>query len=143
MYLVMVQLCTTASNYKMAKVLSIKKIIEEADEAEQKEDISLAKEDYEEVIKKDPLAEKAYDRLMILYRKEKDYKSELKLINAGIKAFENFYRSRKSGSKKIAEISKKLNRSFGFTDKKGNTVYDPEPIAKWKKRRLTVEKRIK
>lgn len=127
----------------MAKVLSIKKIIEEADDAEEKEDVSLAKEDYEEAIKKDPLLEKAYDRLMILYRKERDYKSELKLINAGIKAFESFYKSRKTGSKKIAEISKKLNRSFGFTDKKGNAVYDPEPIARWKKRKITVEKRLK
>jgi hypothetical protein len=127
----------------MGKVLSIKKMVEEADDAEEKENISLAKEDYEQIIKKDPLAEKAYDRLMILYRKEKDYKSELKLINSGIKEFERFYKSRKTGSKKIAEISKKLNRSFGFTDKKGNAVYDPEPIARWKKRKVTVEKRIK
>jgi hypothetical protein len=127
----------------MGKVLSIKKMVEEADDAEEKKNISLAKEDYEQIIKKDPLAEKAYDRLMILYRKEKDYKSELKLINSGIKEFERFYKSRKTGSKKIAEISKKLNRSFGFTDKKGNAVYDPEPIARWKKRKVTVEKRIK
>jgi hypothetical protein len=127
----------------MAKILSIKKTIEEANEAEEKEDISLAIKDYEEAIKLNPLSEKAYDRLMILYRKEKNYKSELKLINTGIKAFENFYRSRKSGSKKIAEISKKLNRSFGFTDKKGNAIYDPEPIARWKKRKVTVEKKIK
>jgi tetratricopeptide (TPR) repeat protein len=127
----------------MAKVVSIKRTIEEADEAEEKEDISLARKDYEEAIKMNPLAEKAYDRLMILYRKEKEYKKELQLINSGIKAFENFYKSRKSGSKKIAEISKKLNRSFGFTDKKGNAVYDPEPIARWKKRKVTVEKRIK
>ena len=127
----------------MAKVIAIKKIIEEADNAEKKEHIPLAIKDYEEAIKKDPLREKAYDRLMILYRKEKDYKSELRLINAGIKSFENFYRSKKSGSKKIEEISKKLNRSFGFTDKKGNAVYDQEPIARWKKRKATVEKRIK
>src|SRR4026207_1627391 len=127
----------------MAKVVTLKKIIKEAEEAETKEDISLAINDYEEAIQKDPLAEKAYDRLMILYRKEKNYKSELKLINSGIKAFESFYKSRKSGSKKIAEISKKLNKSFGFTDKKGNAVYDPEPIARWKKRKVTVEKRIK
>ncbi len=80
---------------------------------------------------------------MILYRKKKDYKSELNIINAGIKAFESFYKSRKSGSKKIAEISNKLNRSFGFIDKKGNSLNDPEPIARWKKRKLTVEKRIK
>ena len=127
----------------MAKVIAIKKIIEYADNAEEKEDIPLAIKDYEEAIQKDPLREKAYDRLMILYRKEKDYKKELKLINAGIKAFEKFYRSKKSSSKKIAEISKRLNRSFGFTDRKGNAVYDPEPIARWKKRKITVEKRIK
>ncbi|MDB5198814.1 MAG: hypothetical protein JWO92_777 [Chitinophagaceae bacterium] len=127
----------------MAKVLSLKKTIKEANKAEEKEDTALAIKDYEEAIKTNPLTEKAYDRLMILYRKEKDYKKELKLINAGIKTFETFYKSRKSGSKKIAEISKKLNRSFGFTDKKGNAVYDPEPIARWKKRKVTVEKKVK
>ena len=126
----------------MAKVFTIKQAIDDAGEAEEKDNPEAIR-GYEEIIQKDPLAEKAYDRLMILYRKEKDYKKELKLINAGIKAFERFYRSRKSSSKKIAEISKKLNRSFGFTDKKGNAVYDPEPIARWKKRKLTVEKRIK
>ena len=127
----------------MAKVLSLKKTIEEANEAEEKEDISLSIKDYEEAIKANPLFEKAYDRLMIFYRKDKDYKNELRIINTGIKSFEDFYKSRKSRSKKIAEISKKLNRSFGFTDKKGNTVYDPEPIARWKKRKATVEKKIK
>lgn len=127
----------------MAKVLSLKKTFEEANEAEEKEDISIAIKDYEEAIKVNPLAEKAYNRLMILYRREKDYKNELRIINTGIKAFEDFYRSRKSGSKKIAEISKKLNRSFGFTDKKGNMLYDPKPIAQWKKRKAVVQKKIK
>lgn len=126
----------------MAKIVAIKDAIEEDVQAEQ-ESIPIAKADYEETIKNDALAEKAYDRLMIIYRKEKDYKSELKIINAGIKAFERFYKSKKSSSKKILEISDKLNRSFGFTDKKGNAVYDPEPIARWKKRKITVEKRIK
>ena len=125
----------------MAKVVAIKKIIGEANEAE-KNNISIAIKDYEEAIKTNPLAEKAYDRLMILYRKEKDHKNELRIINTGIKCFEKFYRSRKTSSKKIAEISKKLNRSFGFTDKKGNAVYDPEPIAGWKKRKAVVEKKI-
>lgn len=127
----------------MAKVLSLKKIIKAADEAEEKEDLSAAIKDYEEAIQKNPLAEKAYDRLMILYRKEKEYKKELKLINAGIKSFERFYKSKKSKSKKIADISNKLNRSFGFTDKQGNNVYDPEPIVRWKKRKTVVEKKIK
>lgn len=125
----------------MAKVVAIKKIIEEANRAEGK-DIFIAIKEYEEVIKKNALAEKAYDRLMILYRKEKEYKKELRIINAGIKSFEAFYKSKKSRSKKIADISNKLNRSFGFTDNKGNSVYDPEPIARWKKRKAVVEKKI-
>ena len=63
----------------MGKVLSLKKTIKAADKAEETEDFSVAIKDYEEAIQKNPLAEKSYDRLMILYRKEKDYKKELKL----------------------------------------------------------------
>lgn len=125
----------------MVKVVTIKKI--KKTEAEEKDDVATAIKEYEKAIKKNALAEKAYDRLMILYRKEKNYKKELRIIIAGIKAFESFYRSKKSRSKKIAEISKKLNRSFGFTDKKGKTLYDPEPITRWKKRKAVVEKKIK
>ncbi len=126
----------------MAKVVTLKQTLTEG-EAEEKENISIAIKEYEEAIKKNALAEKAYDRLMIIYRKEKNYKKELRIITAGIKAFESFYRSKKSRSKKIADISQKLNRSFGFTDKKGNSLYDPEPIARWKKRKEVVEKKIK
>ena len=125
----------------MAKVVTIKKIQEA--EAEEKVDVATAIKEYEDAIKKNALAEKAYDRLMILYRKEKNYKKELRIIIAGIKAFESFYKSKKNRSKKIADISQKLNRSFGFTDKKGNSHYDPEPIARWKKRKLIVENKIK
>ena len=126
----------------MAKVVTLKQPLKEG-EKEEKENISIAIKEYEEAIKKNTLAEKAYDRLMILYRKEKNYKKEFRIITAGIKAFESFYKSKKSRSKKIAEISQKLNRSFGFTDKKGNSLYDPEPIARWKKRKEVVEKKIK
>lgn len=126
----------------MAKVVTLKQTLKEG-EKEEKENISIAIKEYEEAIKKNTLAEKAYDRLMILYRKEKNYKKEFRIITAGIKAFESFYKSKKSRSKKIADISQKLNRSFGFTDKKGNSLYDPEPIARWKKRKEVVEKKIK
>jgi hypothetical protein len=126
----------------MAKIISLKKTIREATAAEDN-DNSVAIKEYEDAIAKDPLAEKAYNRLMILYRKKKDYKNEMRIINAGIKAFSDFYRSRKSGSKKVADISKKLNRAFGFTDKKGNAVYEPEPLPSWKKRKETVQKKLK
>ncbi len=75
----------------------------------------------------------------------KQYKNELRIINAGIKAFENLYktRSKHSRSMKVAEITNALLKSTGLTDKKGNHLYDPEPIGKWKKRKVVVEKKIK
>jgi hypothetical protein len=38
---------------------------------------------------------------------------------------------------------KKLNNAFHLVDKKGAALYNPEPIARWQKRRETVEKKIR
>ena len=45
-------------------------------------------------------------------------------------------------SKKISDISKKLNKAFHLVDKKGNSLYNPEPINRWQKRKEVVEKKI-
>ncbi len=126
-------------------VTSVKDIIDRAREAEAGQELERAAELYEQVIKEDPVNEYAYDRLMILYRKSKQYKDEMRIINAGIKAYENFYKkkSKHSRSRKVAEISNAFLKSTGLADKKGNHLYDLEPIAKWKKRKAVVEKKIK
>ena len=80
---------------------------------------------------------------MIIYRKKKDVKNELQIINTAIKAYKEFYASKKHATKNITAISNKLNKSFGFTDKKGNTLYTPEPIATWLKRKDLIEKKKK
>jgi len=124
--------------------LSIKEIISKAEEAEASGNNSLAIGLYNTAIKKDSLNIYPYDRVMKIFRQLKEYKKELAIINKGIKAFEQFYKSEsKTRSKKVSEISQKLNRSFGLTDKKGINVYDPEPIARWKKRKINVEKKVK
>ena len=46
----------------MAKVVTLKQTLTDG-EAEEKENISIAIKEYEEAIKKNALAEKAYDRL--------------------------------------------------------------------------------
>jgi tetratricopeptide (TPR) repeat protein len=123
---------------------SIKETMAEAAAAEAAKDNVKAIELYSKAIKADELNAYAYDRLMKIYRQLKDYKKELATINKGIRTYEQFYRSgSKTRSKKVNEISNKLNRSFGLTDKKGNSLYDPEPIARWKKRKITVEKKLK
>lgn len=100
---------------------------------------------YDQGIKEDPLNEYCYERMMVIYRKLKQYKNELRIINAGIKAFENLYKtkSKHSRSRKVAELSNALLKSTGLADKKGNHLYDPEPIGKWKKRKQVVNKKIK
>src|SRR6476646_4182445 len=107
----------------------------EAKQAENEDDTARAVEFYEKVVKADDLNEFAYNRLMVLYRKEKDYSKEVKLIDKGIDAFEKHYRNAVKHNRTIASVSEKLNKAFGLVDKKGNQLYDPEPIAKWKKRR--------
>lgn len=123
---------------------TLKEILSEAKEAENTENIEDAVRLYQEAMSTDQLNEHAYNRLMMLFRKQKNYKKELGIINEGIKVFEKYYESRiPNKSKTIIAISNKLNKSFGLADKKGNKIYSPEPIAKWKKRKLIVEKRIK
>ena len=106
-------------------------------------DIDSAIEEYVKIIKSDQLNEHAYNRLMILFRKKKDLKKELSLINSGIREYEKFYKSRARNSKKVNELSDKLKKAVGLVDKEGHTLYDPEPIATWKKRKSLLEKRKK
>ena len=127
----------------MAQPTTTKDLLEKAKEAEAAQEFEQAASIYEQILKQDNLKDEAYDRLMIVYRKLKDYKKELEVIDRGIKVFEDFYNSKVTKSKKVIEISNKLAKSFGLIDKKGNHIYDPEPIGKWKRRRLVVEKKLK
>lgn len=114
-----------------------------AKEFEAAGDAEAAAKAYEKVIRLDRLHEFAYNRLMVLYRKQKAYEKELKLIDAGIAAYEKFYASHtKKKSKKVTDLSRRLSKAVGLTDKKGNNLYAPEPMGRWKKRKTVVEKRL-
>src|SRR5687768_5204833 len=81
-----------------------------------------------------------YDRLMIHYRKEKNYEKELSIIKKAITTFRNHYNEKQGGALKrkinpsIKTLSKKISKSTGLLDKKGNEVYLPEPLPRWIKR---------
>ncbi|MET0393458.1 MAG: hypothetical protein ABW019_09975 [Chitinophagaceae bacterium] len=114
-----------------------------AKEAETAGDAEAAARAYEKVIRLDRLHEFAYNRLMIIYRKLKEYQKELKVIDAGIAAYQTFFAShKKKKSKKITDLSLRLSKAAGLTDKKGNSLYAPEPVGRWKKRKAVVEKRL-
>lgn len=122
---------------------TIKEIISEGKAAEDSGQTETAAQLYEQALQEDRLNEYAYSRLMIIYRKLKDKKKELQIINTAITAYKEFYASKKRTSKSIAAISNKLNKSVGLADKKGNTLYTPEPIATWQKRKELLEKKKK
>ena len=124
--------------------------IDEAREAESKEDMDTAIKLYEENIKTSFPDPYSFDRLMILYRKQKRYKDELRVINRAIKVFtEDYARHQKNqlaearNKKQVKELSAAIMRKSGLIDKKGNEVHLPEPIGKWTKRKGVVEKKLK
>ena len=128
-------------------VRSNKETIRKAKEAEDEGDLEGAADFYEHVIKDEHADEYPFDRLMVIYRKLKRYKDELRVINSGIKSFENHFikKSGKQSAKKtqLTKLSNAFMKTAGLTDKKGNTIYNPEPIGKWKKRKEVVEGKLK
>ena len=125
---------------------SYNELIAEAKEAEANDALEKAVALYERAVKLEPHEELAYNRLMIIYRKLYQYEDELRIINKGIKSFEDFYRKksqkRLKRHKAAEQLSKTLAKSLGLTDKKGNELYHPEPIQKWLKRKQVVEKKL-
>lgn len=98
---------------------------------------------YEKDIKKKPLGEYSYDRLMIIFRKQRDYGKELGVIKRAIDAFEgSFADARGARNKTLARLSRSLLKSLNMTDKKGNIVYDMEPLNRWRKRKTFVENKL-
>lgn len=98
---------------------------------------------YEAMLKKQMHNAYIYDRLMILYRKEKNYKKELSIITSAIKKFTELLQPRKnSHSKKIANLSRSILHSVGLATKKGQALYQPQPIARWEKRKKITLKKI-
>ena len=95
-------------------------------------------------IKYHPGNEKAHNRLMILYRKQGNFKQELKTINRAIKIFEDLFRKRQPVvNSKVRSLSSAISKVTGLSDQKGNSLFQKGELVKWKKRKETVTKKIK
>jgi len=131
----------------MSSVTSYKDLITRAQEGENNDHFDEATKLYSEAITLEPSYEFPYDRLMIIYRKQKNYKEELKIINEGINFFkqqhENKQKELTGSNKKIIQLSNALMKSVALKDKKGRNNYYPEPVPKWEKRKKMVERKLK
>lgn len=110
------------------------------------EDPGFAEGEYKKMIRAYPLKEEAYDRLMIIYRRAKNYEGEIGVIKKAVKAFEDKFgkaSQQQPKGKKLVSLSKSLLKSVGLADKKGKPLYEHQPIARWNKRKQLVEARLK
>ena len=113
-------------------------------EEEAKGNLRQAAKYYELAIKDERPDELPFNRLMVIYRKLKQSKDELRVIRLGIRKFEEFYkRQSKSARGKLSQLSEAFMKTSGLKDKKGKNLYNPEPIGKWMKRLEIVEKKAK
>lgn len=120
-------------------------MLSKAKQLEKKGDMDTAAEAYEKIIKKNPVDEYAYNRLMIIHRKNKEYKKEKAVIDTAIKAFQQFYNKslRLPATPRIKTLSKAILKATGLADKTGKLIYEREPLYRWNKRRELVIKKIK
>ncbi len=110
----------------------------------EKKDRESAVKEYKKITAVYPVSEVAYERLMILYRYLKMPKEEISVIKKAIRVFEENFRSKQvKPTAKVAALSKSLIRSMGLADKKGNSYFLPQPIARWTKRKELLEKKQK
>jgi tetratricopeptide (TPR) repeat protein len=116
-----------------------------AKELEQNNELEEAIKAYKKCLAIKKTDEYVFDRLMILFRKQKEYKKELDIIQQAISAFEKLYAESAPAktNKLIQKISNSILRSTGLSDKKGNLVYKPQPLLRWYKRATLVKKRLK
>ncbi len=127
----------------MEAVTHYTSLIKQAKEAEQRDDTRTALELYEKALKQKPVLELPYGRLMVIYRKAKDYRKEMAVIKKALDVFTALHNKKKefSNQAKVAKLSKAILKSLGAHEDDEN--FYPEPIAKWLKRRTIVEKKLK
>ncbi len=118
--------------------------LEKAMALEKESDLPGASKAYDAVIRYSMRNEFAYQRLMIIYRKQNDIQKELRVLTKGIKVFTEFYQSQRKAipGPKVARLSKAISRAIGLLDEKGRPLYAPEPISRWMKRKELLEKKI-
>jgi len=132
-------------NYQL--VLKVDERNKTARQAEKEGDINKAVRFYEQNISEDYSDRFAFERLMIIYRKQKEYKNELRVIKRGIEVFQQTFKERVKHSlakrvsdRKLEQLSNAIMKASG---QKKEELPFPDPIDKWLKRKEIVEKKLK
>nr|WP_295932963.1 hypothetical protein [uncultured Dyadobacter sp.] len=101
---------------------------------------------YEKAIVLNRLFAQAYNRLLILLRKKKNYKKELDIIIQAVKAHEQHLieevQEWEGKNQKSAQLSRALAKSLGLLSAKGVPQYEDRQVSAWKKRMELIKKKL-
>lgn len=120
-------------------------LIEEARNVEADGELEKAASIYEQAIRQHPMDEFPYNRLMIIYRKFKQPKDELRVIKKALEVYTAFYDKKLkpyTSNTKVGQLSKALLKSVTGSAKKTSYTSYPEPIPRWTLRKKAVEKKL-
>jgi hypothetical protein len=124
---------------------SHKSLLEKGLELEKDGAFDQAEKLYLETIKNHPLEVGAYNRLMIIYRKQRAIEKEQKIILQAIKAYEEDVKNAQTtwvkSNRKAARLSKQLVQSLGLLDKRGMPINEPPQIETWRRRLVNLKKK--
>lgn len=118
-----------------------------AKEAEKQGDTAEAVKYYYQALKNDPTDQLAYNRLMVYFRRRKEYRKELQVIQAAIASQQRHAMDAQQGwmrrNKKTARTAKALAKSLGLINQKGMPILETRQLATWRKRLNVVRQRLK
>lgn len=120
----------------------------QAREQEQQGNLAEAAALYEKIVAKDALNEQAVNRLLIMYRKLKQYRKEMQLLNAAIKAnMGKVQQQQQAWSKKhpkAARASRSLLRSLVTKTRRDTAMsqYEEAIVSTWRKRKENLSKKL-
>lgn len=123
-------------------------LMAQAREQEQQGNLAEAAALYEKIVAKDALNEQAVNRLLIMYRKLKQYRKEMQLLNAAIKAnMGKVQQQQQAWSKKhpkAARASRSLLRSLVTKTRRDTAMsqYEEAIVSTWRKRKENLSKKL-
>ena len=100
----------------MEPVAHYTSLIKQAKEAEEDGNIDEATSLYEKAIKQRPMLEQPYNRLMVIYRKKKQYKQELRVLNKALELYITHHDKKKEALmrlNKVRQLSNALLKAVG------------------------------
>lgn len=123
------------------------RLFEKARTLEQNDEPGQALTIYQRLHDQVPDDRRVIGRMLVLYRKLKNYKKELQLIDSTIKQNKETILANRNAwvkaNRKIAKINLALGRSLKILDVKGLPLWEEPFITSLKKRKTVVRKRLK